>query len=286
MQSSTFSAHTITDPHQPGFDPAEYSRFKYGDDRPAADFGKYLAKKFIEELQRDRYDGTQLVVLSSPYSFLPTATFAMKRHFVRHLNRWLARHHFIETQEAKIHRTITYKEDYGALDAEQRLQLISNDSFELDAEFLQGKILVFLDDIRITGSHERMILRTARKYALTNRAYLGYFAILENREIHPRYENYLNYYAISELNDLDDLVEQDYFRINTRCAKFILNAELSAFDEFIDRRSESFKQLLLDSAIGNGYHRIEAYSANFKKLERLVEKMEFAGFDAAGSADS
>ena len=278
MTTHTFSAHQINDPAKPGFDPADYSRFKYGDDRVAADFGKTLAETFIRRLMRDQYDGKQLVILSSPYSFLPTATFAMKRHFVRHLNRWLARHRFIETQEAKIHRTITYKEDYGALDAEQRLQLISNDSFELDADFLRDKTLVFLDDIRITGSHERMILRTAEKYALTNTAYLGYFAVLTNREIHPRYENHLNYFSISQLSDLDDLVEQDYFQMNTRCAKFILNSDSQEFDRFLDRRGPEFRELLFDSAIGNGYHRIEAYLDNFKTLEKAIQKQEMPDF--------
>jgi hypothetical protein len=64
-------------------------------------------------------------------------------------------------------RTITYKEDYGELDAEQRLlKLIGNDSFHIDKMFLKGKTLVFLDDIRITGGHERMIMKMIDEYEL------------------------------------------------------------------------------------------------------------------------
>ncbi|RZM29991.1 MAG: SusC/RagA family TonB-linked outer membrane protein, partial [Pedobacter sp.] len=219
----TYSLHQIDSADQFGFCPDAYSRFKFGDDQEAQGFGEALAAGFI----RDRLAGTgtieQMVVISSPYAFIPTATFAMKNYFVYTLNRWLAEHGHPVVEETKVHRTVTYKEDYGALSAEERLSLIGNDSFHIDRDFLEGKTLVFLDDIRITGSHERMILKMADAYQLKNAIYLLYFAELVNTEIHPKIENFLNYHQVKSIFDLDGIIKSGNFCINTRIVKYILN---------------------------------------------------------------
>ena len=270
MKVTKYAYHKISNPDRPGFDPDDYSRFKYGDNRTARTFGRQLARGFVENHLERNYNGNQLVVLSSPYSFLPTATFAMKDHFVVYLNRWLMRRGFPVLQESKIHRTVTYKEDYGELDAAQRMALIGNDSFHADVAFLTGKTLVFLDDIRITGSHERVILRMAKEYGLSNDAYLLYYAELTNEDIHPRYENHLNYHCVGSIFDLQDIIDADDFRINTRVTKYLLNAGPSDFSEFIARQSVAFVHLLYDAAIGNAYHDIEAYAKNFAQLDNLL----------------
>ena len=157
--NSTYSLHHISSAESFGFSADEYSRFKFGDGTVSQSFGTALAEGFITEKLELNPIVQQVVVLSSPYSFIPTATFAMKDWFIFRLNRWLVQRNLPVVQEAKVHRTITYKEDYGELDAEQRMKLIGNDQFHIDKDFLAGKTLVFLDDIRITGSHERMIMK-------------------------------------------------------------------------------------------------------------------------------
>ena len=270
--NKSFSLHKITNAEQFSFDAADYSRFKYGDNTVAAIFGKALAEGFIKEYENSLLDAQQLVIISSPYSFIPTATFAMKNYFVFTLNRWLAENNLPITQETKVHRTITYKDDYGALDAAERLALIGNDSFHIDAEFLTNKTLVFLDDIRITGSHEKMITKMLGEYNLANDCYLLYFAELVNKDIHPNIENHLNYFSVKSISDLNDIVQSNNFIINTRIVKYILHTESKMFLEFIEKQSFNFINLLFDMAIGNGYHTIEAYSGNMEILKELILK--------------
>jgi hypothetical protein len=263
----TFSLHKITDSGSFGFDPADYSRFKFGDDIVARKFGTELAEQFIRQYLRHNPISDQLVVISSPYSFIPTATFAMKHYFVFTLNRWLADNNFNVVQETKVHRTITYKEDYGELDAEQRMNLIGNDVFHIDKEFLSGKTLLFLDDIRITGSHERMINRMLAANNLKNDTYLLYFAELENKNIHPNIENYLNYYVVKSIFDLNSIINNQHFRVNTRIVKFILNNEFSSFQVFIETQTDDFISLLYNMALGNNYHLIEEYSKSLNYIK-------------------
>jgi len=271
--NTTYSLHHITSDNAFGFDPDDYSRFKFGDDAVANEFGTALADGFIEQHMAAIPTGTQLVVISSPYSFIPTATFAMKNWFVYRLNRWLAANNYPVIQETKVHRTITYKEDYGELDAQARINLIGNDSFHIDKQFLEGKTLVFLDDIKITGSHERMIMKMVAEYGLKNDIHMLYFAELVNKEIHPSIENFLNYHQVKTIFDLEAVIKGGSFTINTRIVKYILNYNFDCFRLFIGNQTDQFINLLYDMALGNGYHTIDAYAKNLNFIaENLFTK--------------
>lgn len=265
-----YSLHKIDNTTDFGFDPADYSRFKFGDGSIAEQFGLALAEGFIDEVFSGIEIEQQLVVMSSPYDFIPTATNAMKDYFVFRLNRYLIEQGKSVVQEAKIHRTTTYKEDYGALNAEERMRLIGNDTFHVDKSFLEGKTLIFMDDIRITGSHERMIKKMISEYGIQNDAFLLYFAELINDEIHPNVENYLNFHAVKSVFDLGELIQNKRFTINTRIVKYILNSEQEIFQTFIEQQNQSFKNLLLDMAIGNGYHTMDSYRANIHQLKNSL----------------
>ncbi|NLR57805.1 hypothetical protein HGH93_06825 [Chitinophaga polysaccharea] len=269
MMTTTYSLHKITDTGNFGFCPDDYSRFKFGDDEVAERFGIGLAEGFIKA-HLENGPVPQLVVVSSPYSFIPTATFAMKNHFVFRLNRWLAAHGYPVLQETKVHRTITYKEDYGELDAAQRLKLIGNDSFHIDKAFLEGKKILFLDDIRITGGHEKMILKMVDTYHLQNDIYLLYYAELQNKSIHPNIENHLNYHFVKSIFHLERIIQQEPFFINTRLVKYILNYDYESFCIFLQNQSDKFINLLYNMALGNGYHTIEAYQKNLNFINNYL----------------
>jgi len=267
MYPGKYSLHKIAEQDQFSFSATDYSRFKYGDDVVSEKFGTELAEGFIKEILSVNHPDKQLVVISSPYSFIPTATFAMKNYFVFVLNRWLAANNLPVVQETKVFRTITYKEDYGELSEEERMRLIGNDSFHIDASFLKNKTLIFLDDIRITGSHERMILKMVAEYGLENDIYMLYFAELINKQIHPNIENYLNYFEVNSIFDLDPIINGSRFSINTRIVKYILNYEHDTFCIFLGNQSPAFAAQLYDMAIGNGYHTMADYSKNFNYIK-------------------
>jgi hypothetical protein len=268
-----YSLYKINNSEAFDFSAFEYSCFKYGDDKIAEKFGNALANGFISNFLAKRNVTKQIVVISSPYSFIPTATFAMKNYFVFTINRWLSENNLPVVQETKVHRTITYKEDYGELSAADRMKLIGNDSFHIDSNFLIDKILVFLDDIKITGSHERMITKMLSDNNIRNDTYLLYFAELVNFDINPNIENYLNYFAVKSIFDLDKIINSERFSINTRIVKFILNSSKSTFQSFIKDQSMEFKNRLYDMAIGNGYHTLDVYALNLKQLkEKLINK--------------
>jgi len=265
----TLSVHGIRDREYIPFDADDYSRFKFGCKEIAKQYGEDLADTFIRELMISPITN-QIVVISSPFCFIPTATYAMKDYFIRSLNVFLVQNGLAPVQEAKIHRTITYKEDYGELDAESRLKLIGADSFHIDREFVQDKTCLFLDDIKITGSHEKVILNMIEAYKLQITPIFLYYAELLNKEIHPNIENQLNYSYVKSLLDLDKIIKNENFLLNTRVVKYILNSPFEEFKHFIQYQRTQLQQTIYHSAIGNSYHTIDDYKANLNYIKLLL----------------
>lgn len=267
-----FALHSIVDAHSFPFDPAAYSRFKFGDGDAADTFGTELAAGFIavygEQLLR-----TQLVVLPSPYTSIPTASYHMTSAFARALNRYLCIHDCKPVELAKIHRYKTYSIDYGELDMQSRQALIMNDKYHLDREFLLGKKLIFTDDIRITGSHELIIRNLMKTFELDNESYFLYYAQLRNKEIHPSIENKLNYYSVDSLHQLEVVLSAPSFRFNTRVVKYLLNAPAAEYEQLLLRQTPAFLEELADNMISNGYHQMEEYKRNATYLLDHLQKI-------------
>lgn len=274
-----FSLHKIQDEKDLPFSAHSYSRFKFGCKTVARQFGHELGDRFTFKLHERLDLSKQIVVCSSPYCFIPTATFAMKDYFIQKLNEKLMRLGKPVVQETKIHRTITYKEDYGGLSADERMKLIGNDGFHIDKSFVEGKIILFLDDIRITGSHEKVILRMCEQFGLTNEIMFIYYAELTNTNIHPKIENDLNYAAVTNLIDLDRIIKNENFLLNTRTVKFILNSPMEQLIPFIQYQSVKMVRNIYHQSIGNSYHMIDDYKENFKFISQQITDNQYEQHD-------
>lgn len=270
--SESFSLYKITNEKNLPFNPQDYSKFKFGSKKVARLFGTELAKVFAWEYVLPRKLNKNIVVLSSPYCFIPTATHAMKDYFVRELNEYLIQCGYPVVEETKIHRTITYKEDYGELSAEERTKLIQNDGFQIDVNFIKDKQLLLLDDVKITGSHERVIERMFNDLGINPDRIFIYFAELCNANINPKIENAINYAFVQNLLDLDKIIKNDEFILNTRIVKYILNYNHEEFVSFITYQKIKLVESIYHAAIGNSYHLIPEYTKNLYYIKKLIYK--------------
>jgi hypothetical protein len=267
-----FSLHQIQAPDEFGFIPEEYSKFKHGAENIAQQYGYAMADAFTAHCFSSRYKGEPAVVFSSAYSHIPTASFYMKNYFVDKLNGYLFDRGYPVVEEAKIYRTVSYRDDYGEMSAEQRYNLIKGDTFYIDKTFLKDKLLVFLDDIKITGTHERIILNMLNQYVLSNTCYMLYFAELTDKSIPPNIENRLNYAYVKSLDEIDAIIKNEQFRFNTRVVKLILNARNSLFDRFIEKQERQFIRDLYYQAIGNEYFKFSKYHRNLTQLKKIIQE--------------
>lgn len=269
----SFSAFQISDSNTFGFSPDEYSRFKYGAKNIARKFGHLLAEKFIAKYSED-LRSKPLIVVPSAFSHIHTASCLMEKFFVDKLNFFLYKIGEPPVEQAKIHRTVTYREDYGEMSAEERFNLIKGDKFHIDKTFLQNKTLIFIDDIKITGTHERIIVKMLDDFEIYNPCYMLYFADLQNQTINPRIENYLNQHFVKSLHDLDVLIKSEPFEFNTRVVKFILNSDHIECISFLHKQTAEFIKELFFLAIGNFYSQFADYRQNLTYIQKMVEKLE------------
>ena len=267
-----FSAFQVSDPKNFDFPAEKYSKFKFGSTNIAREFGYTLADRFINQLFKYTYAGKPIVVLPSAYSHIPTASYFMTIHFIDKLNQFLYENDFSPVETGKISRSVTYREDYGEMTADERYNLIKGDKFHIDEALLKNKILIFLDDIKITGTHERIIIKMLDDFDIHNHCYMLYFAELTDPSICPKTENYLNHFYVKEISDLQSIINHDDFEFNTRIVKYILNSNHEACHQFLQNQSQSFINKLYYKALGNEYYKFPEYFTNLKAIEKLVSE--------------
>ena len=267
-----FSAFQVSDPKEFDFPAEKYSKFKFGSTNIALEFGHTLADRFINQLFKFSYSGIPIVVLPSAYSHIPTASYFMTIHFINKLNQYLYENDFAPVETGKISRSVTYREDYGEMTADERYNLIKGDKFHIDEALLKNKILIFLDDIKITGTHERIIIKMLDDFDIHNHCYMLYFAELTDPAICPKTENYLNHFFVKNLSDLHSIINRDDFEFNTRIVKYILNSNHEACHKFLQCQSKKFINTLYYNALGNEYYKFPEYITNLHAIEALVSE--------------
>ncbi|CAM3811464.1 phosphoribosyltransferase family protein [Flavobacterium branchiophilum] len=264
--NTRFSLHKIIDKDQYPFDPKAYSWFKFGDKKYAQEFAYDLFQAFISNYKEVLLKHDEIVILPSPYLSIPTASNFLCYYFKKELNQFLFHHHKKASLESKIYRNQTYVTDYGNLNFEDRVQLISNDTYYVDSNFIKNKLCLFLDDIKITGSHEHTVNKILNQYQVKGDFIFIYFAELINKEIHPKIENFYNYYAVQNLHDIINIINRPTFQYNTRIVKYILNLNQDSFQTLINAIGENQKKELFHLAISNNYHQITDYKTNIQSI--------------------
>jgi hypothetical protein len=265
--NSSYSLHKIIDKNQCPFDANEYSWFKFGDKQYAEKFAVELFESFIEKYSDLLLSRTEIVILPSPYLSIPTASNFLCYYFKKCLNSFLFKNNKKASVESKIYRNQTYVTDYGNLSFDERVKLIANDTYYIDRNFINDKLCIFVDDIKITGSHEHTINKILDQYNVNGDFVFVYFAELMNKDIHPKIENYYNYFAVQRVNDVVEIVNRTKFQYNTRIIKFILNFDEEQFSFLINNISIEKRNELFHLAISNNYHQIIEYQNNIETIK-------------------
>lgn len=265
--NKSYSLHKIYEKENCPFQEEEYSWFKFGDKFYAEKFAKQLFAGFISEHRDLLLSNDEIVILPSPYLSIPTASNFLCYYFKKHLNSFLFENDKKASIESKIYRNQTYVTDYGNLDFEERVRLISNDTYYIDRSFIEGKLCIFVDDIKITGSHEHTVNKILDQYNVKGDFLFVYFAELANKAIHPNIENHYNYFAVKGVKEIVMLINRESFQFNTRITKFILNLDANDFTYLTDNISENRRDELFHLAISNNYHQITEYKNNINAIK-------------------
>ena len=267
--NSSYSLHKIIDEDQCPFDANEYSWFKFGDKQYAEKFAAELFDGFIDKYSDLLLSKNEIVILPSPYLSIPTASNFLCYYFKKCLNSFLFNNNRKASIESKIYRNQTYVTDYGNLSFDERVNLIANDTYYIDRNFINDKLCIFVDDIKITGSHEHTVNKILDQYNVNGDFVFVYFAELINKEIHPKIENHYNYFAVKSVNDIVDVINRINFQYNTRIIKYILNLDEEQFTFLTNNISVEKRNELFHLAISNNYHQIIEYQDNIEMIKTI-----------------
>lgn len=267
--NTSYSLHKITSKNNLSFNPSDYSWFKFGDKAFAKKFARELFDGFIIDNGEKILEQNEIIILPSPYLSIPTASNFLCFYFKEFLNKFLFENNKKSAIESKIYRNQTYVTDYGNLDFEERVKLISNDTYYIDKEFINGKFCLFLDDIKITGSHEHTVNKILSQYDVKGEFFFIYFAELTNKEIHPNIENYFNYFSVKGIEEIIEVVNRENFQFNTRIVKYILNLKEEELALFLNSINASRREELFLLSISNNYHQISEYNKNLTTIKTI-----------------
>lgn len=270
----SYSLHKITSNEHFTFSPINYSWFKFGDKNFAKLFAEELFNNFILEHKDLILSQDEIIILPSPYLSIPTASNFLCKYFKDSLNIFLFENKKKAVVESKIFRNQTYTTDYGNLNFEDRIKLISGDTYYIDQKFISNKFCLFIDDIKITGSHEFTVNKILNQYNVNGTFLFVYYAELINNRINPNIENKINYSAVKSINEIIEVVNRINFQYNTRIVKFILNLKMEDFSFFLNNIDIFKQQELFNLSLSNNYHQIEEYNRNLLYLrENLRENL-------------
>lgn len=247
------------------FSSARYSRYKYGSVTAAEAFAWALGTAFgarHPELVR----APRLLITSSPYTYVPTAATTLARRLRTVLNTARAQHGLPAAPLVQVDRISPSTGDYGTLSARERDRRMAANTLSF-RRFRPGQIcnahLLVIDDVRVTGAHQRCLARASDILPLATRTflYIASFPSPPGACFDPTQEDTLNHAAIRTFDDLAGIVQAGDFAWNVRVCKFVLNPTNHAdLRRFLGRMPDWFVRGLLRNSVRDGYSRMDLYA--------------------------
>lgn len=194
---------------------ARYAGFKYGDTTHLESFAEALVRTSMPSLH-----GTPgpLYVTSSGYGFTPPAAASLLEPAVGALRRA-----GLDARPFHTHRDSITPADYATLNPEERGKALSSEQLHasLPAGALRGATVLGLDDVVVTGVHERALELALRRDGAA-RVVHAYLVDASGAACSPQVESWLNGPAGTEPASLLSVARSGAFAPNSRFLKAVL----------------------------------------------------------------
>jgi len=268
---------------------ARYSRYKYGSVTAADAFAAALGTAFAEHCP-DLLAAPRLLMTSSPYTYVPTAATTLARRLRPALNALRAGRGLPPVPLVQVDRVGAAAGDYGTLSARARDQRMADTVLSLRRfrpDQVRGAHLLVVDDVRVTGAHQRCLARASDGLPLSARAFL-YIAASGGPaapSFDPTVEDALNHAAIRTLDDLATLVADNDFTWNVRVCKFVLNpANHGGLPRFLRQMPGWFVRGLYRNSRRDGYAWMSPYAPSHAAVRAELEARHDIGAGRGGRA--
>lgn len=230
-------------------DARSYSRFKHGDAAAGRRFAVALAA-----LAARRLDERPVLVTTSAFAQVPPAAYSLLIPFVQHLK--LLRPD-LEVGTFRITRRGVSNGDYSRMTPEDRRASIGASDLTPERD-ITGAVVLALDDIRVTGNHERAMDRCLIDAGVAEVRHL-YVVDAAGFASCPQIESIVNEAAIGGAAELLDIAAGRRFVPNARLCRRVLSLPADELRLFVERARPELLGWLSAAVEHDGLARVPAY---------------------------
>ncbi|HKR81436.1 MAG TPA: phosphoribosyltransferase family protein [Candidatus Saccharimonadales bacterium] len=210
---------------------AEYSRFKFGDGEAGNKYGTMLGDLVLSDTTELLEDG-EVYVASSAYRVAPPASESLLAPFVAAAGL-AAKSMDADTAftRFKISKAKLATDNYAGMSFEERSRTLQSDLILPDDADFEGKHVVILDDIRVTGLREAALKQLLENAGVEHTSFYYVLNVPEGRA-YPQTEAVINTRSVKTVDDVLEMACQPGFIPNVRLCKFILSQSVQELERF------------------------------------------------------
>ncbi|RNI19026.1 phosphoribosyltransferase family protein [Flexivirga caeni] len=230
-------------------DAAGYSRFKHGDAAVARRFAVALAA-----LAAQRLPSRPVLVTSSAFGRVPPAAYSLVLPFVHQLR---ALRTDLEVGTFGVRREGISNGDYSRMTLAARRGAITAGDLTPDRD-VAGRLVLALDDIRVTGNHERAMDRCLLEAGVDEVWHL-YVVQAGQFAVSPQIESVLNESAIDGVQALLSIASGQRFVPNARLCRRVLALPDGELRVFVEQAPPALLRWLESAMAQDGLAAVPAY---------------------------
>ncbi len=258
-----FVVHNFDSLSTAPFDPRDYSALKFGSDKVAKIFGYKMADLFYDKY-KSILTKHRCVIIPSAFNVVEIAATILARHFMNRLNDILTRYNHRVVDWTTMHRSMSYIADYCFMSKEERRRLLEDDKLYINRDFIERKVLIFVDDVTITGTHEDKIVNFLENINIKNPKIFCYYARYTGDV--ADIEAGINHAMINNIDDYIGLIEEPNHHLVVRAVRFLLDQPLRDLKVALDQLSSEFIDKLYFACLSKEYDKIMGYREKFELI--------------------
>jgi orotate phosphoribosyltransferase len=246
------------------FEPAVFSEFKYGRKDAAKFYAVNVVETLMSQLQAMLDHDEPIVITGTPYKHVPNAARILAAETFRLLRKGRT-----SVSLASIYQPRLAAGDYGTLSCASRDVRNQSKTRHIHPQDFDGKHVILIDDIRITGSIERstvMMLEALDVLSITTVNLVRFNQ--ETALARPDLEDKLNHFKVQTLSDLRSVMAypRDNFVLTTRAIKCILQADAAQLEKFLKCLNLQQLNELFSGIVDEGYDQMAVYQHSFEQV--------------------
>jgi PRTase ComF-like len=264
-----------------------YPRLKLGVTESAVYYGAQLARVAEDVITQSRPGATDWVVTGPAYHVLPGGPNLLCSYIYEDLRNALpdfitlslARLQ-VETEDLEIKdaQSLHSFHNYSTFSHQERNQFYEHSPEPLLEPYeFRGRSILFVNDIKVTGTHQRYM---EQAFAKLDPPQICWLYILEiDREIaeaEPEIEYAINQSSIASFEEFADLLATHKLEYTSRCITRLLSYELSQLAELFQMLDAGRKRAILELATAEGRFSGEYFKEKMDLLKRSVGAVETA----------